>query len=340
MKVLFLSNYFLPHIGGVEKHIYELSKRLVNKFEVSIITEKFRKDLKDYEKIDGLNIFRVSYPHIKFLGLFTIWVKMFFLLKQIKQADVIHIHDVFIWYLPMRFLFPFKKVFVTFHGYRSYPLSNKEVLDKKIAFWLTENNICVGDFIKKWYGIKTNFVTYGGINLSEITKEQYNRKTLKNAIFIGRLDEQTSFKVYWKVYREISKLRDFQMFVLGDGKYRRLVTNQNCSGFVDNVGDYLNQSRYAFVSRYLSILEAFAYRRIVFAISDNPIKKDYLEMTPFKNFLVICQNVDELKEKVLYYIDHPYEEDKLVNAAYQWVQDETWEKVVSLYLKMWNFDLK
>lgn len=42
MKVLFVSKYYFPHIGGVERYVYEASKLLINRgIDVSVITEKY-----------------------------------------------------------------------------------------------------------------------------------------------------------------------------------------------------------------------------------------------------------------------------------------------------------
>ena len=99
----------------------------------------------------------------------------------IKEADVIHAHDVYFWYFPFRFLFPFKKSFVTFHGYESYPIRKKAIMVRKLSEYLANGNIIVGDFIKKWYGTTPNYVIYGGVEISNI-KYQINRK--KNRRFL------------------------------------------------------------------------------------------------------------------------------------------------------------
>jgi len=125
MRILFFSRLFYPHIGGVETHLLNLSNELIKRgFDVVIITSRFDKTLSSCEEKGKLKILRIDYPEIKFLGLFVIWFNLIFKhFNLINHADIIHIHDVFIWYLPFRLLFPRKdNVFITFHGYPSYPL--------------------------------------------------------------------------------------------------------------------------------------------------------------------------------------------------------------------------
>lgn len=146
MKILFLTQHKRPHVGGVEKHVYEISKRLKVKGE-SVITIS-EEDIK--------------YPHIKFLGLLNIWLWLFKNRKLIETSDVIHCHDVFIWYFPFRFLYPGKKVFTTFHGWEgTWAIPLKNILMKRLASKLSYKTIAVGKYIEKYYGIKTDKIIYG-----------------------------------------------------------------------------------------------------------------------------------------------------------------------------------
>jgi len=70
----------------------------------------------------------------------------------IQEADIVHCHDVFFWYLPFRFLYPKKKVFTTFHGWEGiFPPKWQAKVIRNISEKLSFGNICVGDFIRKWY---------------------------------------------------------------------------------------------------------------------------------------------------------------------------------------------
>lgn len=148
MKLLFISYYAWPHIGGVEKHVKKVVDELRQKgHKVKIISEE-----------------NIKYPHIKFLGLLYIWFWLFKNRNLIKNADIIHIHDVFIWYLPFRFLYPRKKVFTTFHGWEGHwPLRWRDILMKRMAAKLSVGSIAVGKYIEKYYGIKVDKIVYGGI---------------------------------------------------------------------------------------------------------------------------------------------------------------------------------
>src|ERR1700683_2622664 len=105
MKILFLCRLYAPHIGGVEKHVAEISKRLLKEGnDVYIITEKYDEKLKDFEIINGVTVYRVATGSEDRFKKFRIWNELFKLHRVIFEADIIHCHDVFFWYLPFRFI--------------------------------------------------------------------------------------------------------------------------------------------------------------------------------------------------------------------------------------------
>lgn len=59
MRVLLFSTAYLPHIGGAELAIREITSRLPE-IEFDLITAKLKKGLKDFERIDNVNIYRIG----------------------------------------------------------------------------------------------------------------------------------------------------------------------------------------------------------------------------------------------------------------------------------------
>lgn len=328
MKILMLARLFYPHIGGVERHVGKIGRRLVKRgHKVTVVTGDI-KGTKRVEEIEEIKVFRIPYPKIRFLGLFYIWLWFLKNRSLINQSDLVHCHDVFIWYLPMRFLFPKKPVYTTFHGWEGvFPPRKKAILIRRLAEKLSWGNICVGDYIKKWYGTKPSYITYGGVTLDQ----RVDRPNQEGVVFIGRLDKDTGLPIY------LQALKKAKIQFLGDGSLRKEAEKYGkVLGFVENVRSYILKSRFVFTSGYLSILEAMVAKRLVFSVYDNPLKKDYLKMAPFAKWIVIESEPKKLTEKIKYYLNHPEEEEKLVEKAYNWVKNQSWDKVVELYLKLWK----
>ena len=192
MRILFLTRRFYPGIGGVEKHVEEVGKILVKKGHDLTVVTKSHGEKSLYR---GIKIKRIEKTPDNWFEKFYVWIWFWKNKQLIKNADIVHAHDVFYWYLPFRFMFPRKKVFITFHGYESYPVRKRAIIVRRISELLSNGNICVGDFIKKWYGTKANFVIYGAVNVSAVGKRPINRQS---AIFYGRLDDQTGVLDYAK----------------------------------------------------------------------------------------------------------------------------------------------
>lgn len=361
MKVLFIAPYFYPSIGGVEKHVWEISKRLVKKeFSITIIAENRNPDVdvnyqgrlssdseaniaketakssyfddKIYKKI---RILRFKFGSANRLKKFKIWYMLFKNRNLIKEADIIHCHDVFIWYLPFRFLYPNKKVYTTFHGYESYPIKKGAWLVHKISEKLSKGNICVGDYLHKWYRTKPTYLTYGAVIIPKVSAKIEKNKS---ALFWGRLDEQTSILEYCKAVKILKeKYPDFFFRVIGNGRQRKEVEKYvSVEGFKLSAEKELPKYRFAFVSRYLSTLEAMAAKRLVFVLYDNPVKRDCFAIGPFAKRVVLAGSATELVSQAEYYLSNPKEEKKIINEAFEWVNKQSWDRLIVKYLSLWE----
>lgn len=337
-NILFFSRRFYPHVGGVEKHIWEVGKELIKrKYLVTLVTEKSSPQEKDREIVGGIHIYRIDAGEDTWVKKFIIWRWLWKHSVILQKADIIHCHDVFYWYLPFSFFYPLKKFFITFHGYEGYPIPLKNILQRNIAAFLSDGTICIGEFMKKWYKTVPTVFAYGGVM---VPKKKWKSVRSPSATFLGRLDEQTNIPIYVAAVDLIrKKIPSFRFLVVGDGPLRSSTEKQaKVIGFQKNGDVFLDHARFAFVSRNLSILEAMARKKLVFAVYDNPLKNDYLQMMAYAPYIVIVGSAVDLAKKVLYYTNHPKEEKELVRKAYNWVCKQTWNNMTETYLRLWQID--
>ena len=339
MNILFLTRLYWPHVGGVEKHVGEIGKRLkVKGKSVTIVTTKYDKNLKSREKKEGVEIIRFTQLRVKYLGLFYTWLWLLKNIDLIKESDIVHIHDVFIWYLPFRFLFPKKVVYTTFHGWEGkYPIPIKSIMQKKIAVKLSIGSIAVGEYIEKYYGIRPDIVTYGGV---EKIKFKINFKKEENSIiYVGRLDEDTGLSVILaalKNYRHLDDGSKTMMEFVGDGELRKECEKYGkVHGFIDPTPFY-QKAKFCFASGYLTIHEALANKCLVLTAYRHPLQKDYYKLTPFSKFIISSDNPQKLAERLVYLSKNKKAAQKLIDAGYNWVKTQTWEKLTNSYLKLWE----
>lgn len=343
MRIVFFSRLFYPHIGGVERHVMEISKLLCKKgHDVTIVTEKYVSDLKTKEEIDGIHVYRIPVGGEDWFKKIRIWKELFRLKKIIVQADVVHCHDVFFWYLPFRFFYPHKSVFTTFHGYEtSYPPTQKAIIIRKISEKLSRGTLCIGDFIKKWYGAKPDLVTYGGILPSQTSKVQHKSQKHNAHLkvsFIGRLSADTGL-LFFKQVTQLLKNKKFAITldIYGDGPLKKAIEQMGTMhGFIENISDAIAKTDIIFASSYLSILESLTQRKLVFSTYSNPLKEDYLRMAPFAKFIIIENDPEKMAEKIVFYSSHQMDANNLIEQGYIWAKNQTWEKVTEMYLSLWK----
>jgi glycosyltransferase involved in cell wall biosynthesis len=351
LKVLFITPRFYPEIGGVEKHCYMVTQELSKHgIQVNVITGSLDHKLLPKERQNNLQIYRIFFKKKNNRNLFTIlnlvkpWI---FLLKNFQiliRNDIIHLHDfqTFLWLCP--FLIFFKKnIFITFHGFESYPISRYSRVIRKIAEQTLAGSICVGDFIIKWYGAKPEYITLGASEIHSLLTNPVD----KAAVFVGRLTNDSGVLDLIKAIEILKKNYAIQLslHICGDGQLRKTIeeTAKDCGleihihGFVTTPKEYVISSRYVFATGYLSILEAMTLKKPVFSFYNNPLKRDYLYSFPeAEKLMVIASSPEDLAEKIFRAVENPDQTNLLVEHAYEFACEQTWDKVANLYLKLYR----
>ena len=276
MRILFLAHYSWPHVGGVEKHVDRITERLKHKgHNVKVISEE-----------------DIKYPHIKFLGLLYIWFWLFKNRNLIKQSDIIQIHDVFIWYLPFRFLYSKKVVYTTFHGWGGhYPVPPKEIFLVRMAAKLSWRTIAVGKYIEKYYGIKVSKIVYGGTDTPRESPFEHSRG-VRGIVWVGRLERDTGLPQFleWLMVNDQGLRVDF----VGDGQLRSECEKYGMvRGFTDPK-PFLKRAKICVPGGYLSYIEAKQADCKIMTFHNNPLKKDYWdEIKRVKKFPTWDEIADE-----------------------------------------------
>lgn len=271
MNILFLSHYFHPSLGGVENHIYNLSKSLIKKGNsVTVITVKFEEKLENKETVDRITIIRFKYPKVKFFGILNIWRFLYTNKKIIEASDIVHIHDVAIWYYPLFLLYPKKLVFYTIHGYEpNNPFSRSSYFQKRLGVRLSNGSIGVGKFLEKYLKIKFDKIIYGAAANQKIQK---TKKIKNKVIFLGRLEEDTGLLKYLK---RLDEYKTWDVEFVGDGSLRTLCEKYGkVHGFTDPT-PFLKKAEYVVPGGYLAYIEAKAYGCKVILYPHSELRKDY-----------------------------------------------------------------
>lgn len=360
MKIVFVTSAFYPSIGGVETHVLQLSKQLVKLgHTVSVITEdkpeywqKRRKGdseagklksvdksiLLTHKRLDQIDIYYFKFGQPSFFKKFRIWYLLLRSITLFEDADIVHCHDVFIWYLPLRFLLLQKKVFTTFHGYETvFPPAGKAIFIRRLSAFLSNGTIFVGVYIKKWYGTMPDKVTYGGVNVVRGSRFMVHRSTRKRKLrilLIGRLEKDIGVRVYRGALRKLSEIGiNYEFTACGGGSLvYEMKQYGRVFGFVRNLKSYMKKSDIVFCSSYLTMLEVLQIGKPIFAAYTNPLKHDYLWDSPFKDYIKLSHDSATLTKQIVQYKPNMR---KLESGA-KWANSQTWEKVAETYLELWQ----
>ncbi|HCO19313.1 MAG TPA: hypothetical protein DIT39_06905 [Tissierellales bacterium] len=99
MKICMLSTDFLPGIGGIAAHVYELSKALVKQDnEVHVIAPRRHYYDKTYEEIDGIKVHRLYFPRRRIIGFIIYFFPASLKLRRLirnEGVNIVHSHTSF-----------------------------------------------------------------------------------------------------------------------------------------------------------------------------------------------------------------------------------------------------
>lgn len=272
MRVLEVSNYFKPswETGGVTKVNYELSKGLVEKgHEVSVYTTDGYASRLNVPKnkpvyVDGIrvyyfyNLFRSLVKKMKFP---TPYYAPFILRKEIKNFDIIHIHEhrtllaAFVHHYAMKYNVPYV---VQAHG-SVLPSFQKQTFKHLFDFFFGDrilknatklialNNTEALQYQKM--GVNPNKIEIlpNGINISEFqdisTKGTFRNKysisnTCKIILYVGRIHRNKGLDLLVNSYYLVrNKIPESKLIFVGPDNGSQIELEQLCDnlGLIKNV---------------------------------------------------------------------------------------------------------
>jgi len=373
MKVLILSDYFHPHLGGgVEKMILELSIKLVNSgYEVCVLTLNTTDSIKK-ENFHGIQIIRVkAYDLTKITGLqsaisFNLWFEAKKLINDF-QPDIIHLHNRFFFttfigillrkkfHLPTLVTLHLGKIDYI-HGIKGYIIRKFE----KFMIRLINNNSTLVTAVS--HNVKDNGVSLGiknkkcivipnGVDLSFFKMMRTFRAKPRKIIFIGRLLANKGPQILVKSANIVrKKIPDVQFFIVGDGPLREkiekycdknhLSKNIQFLGRLDDIRDKMKESDLYVRPSYLDgmplgVLEAMAAELPVLATNIAGTKE--IVQHGKTGYLVKADDEKELAEAIIELLMNPETMEKIAKNGLEFVKTKyDWKNIVTEYAKCYQ----
>lgn len=224
MNYLFISPIYLPHMGGIEKYVYEISNYLVNKGNKVVIFTADRNIEQSTETIEGqVVVYRI--PIVSISGILYIKNKndKKLLNALLLEADVVHLNDCkFLYkYLGMKKAKYNYKLILSSHGFIFHTNTNlfiKKVFFKHVVVRNQEffdKIICVSpqDYdIACSYGLKKLEIIYPGVNIHKYESLPDKTYSIPTFLYYGRIAVNKGLK---ECLEKVCKINDFIFNIIG-----------------------------------------------------------------------------------------------------------------------------
>ncbi len=267
MRILHVTPFFSPHIGGVERHGLEVSRCLAEK------------GLSERETIGRVRIIRAPFWGMGYFSrLFSAWWFVIRNWKEFREFDITHLHDfpAFVWALPL-----FGKRAITFHGFEHDPPKFYNKLLRKLAEKSVGSVFCVGKYLRRIYGTRCldKNIIVGGVEWKRFSG---NRKRIRNKIvFLRRLEGDnhpleciealSGTGIGIDFYGKGSLVAKARAFSVERGVSARFF------GETKHPENILPRYELAFASKQLAILESLASGCAVFSLHSSNLQKELLK---------------------------------------------------------------
>ena len=359
LKILFVSDIFYPHPGGISEHIDSLARYLRKRGHLTyILTANFNSGV-DYKDPDYVirvgKAFKI--PINKSIGSITLSPKLNKLVKDIVQKnnyDIIHIHGPIAPVLPMLAIKYSRSINVaTFHS------AHDEVLLYRIFKGYLENyfkklhgRIAVSEVAKRSisryfdgeYRIIPNGVDIHRFKPDNEKIEWLIKDNSKKILFVGRIEPRKGLKYLILALSEVVKfISDVKLIVVGDGPFKILYEQyidrsiEDKVIFVGKVGYDELPKFYVSCDIFVSpatekesfgivLLEAMASKIPVIASNIEGYKQ--IIQDEVNGFLFESENYKNLADKIIMVLRNKNFVNKVVENAYKIVVEKySWESV-------------
>lgn len=235
MKIVHITPYYPPHLGGMENAVKNLAERAAERgHEVSIYTSDVGDNIGSFSK-NNLCIHRLRSVKIPAIPL-IIPMLPFKLLLTIDENTIVHVHYILNFSMDLGIITSkLKRAKIISHVHGDSPPTGplgflnptyKKLVAKR-ALPLSDAVICPTedyvDIIPKNYGLKRDkcIIVPSGINLAQFSSKTSDKiSTPVNILFVGRLCKQKNVPRLLEAFRIFQQKHDAILHIVGEGDER------------------------------------------------------------------------------------------------------------------------
>ncbi len=347
MRIVHITNHFLPSAGGVEWSVLRTAEAQVRAgHEVSVITETPVGAWQDDELACTVHRFQV--PVVRPITRLFYWRRMWGFRALLRSADVLHFHDytVFVhWFLPLRPLIRGPRYAVTFHGFERWPVQAHHQFFRSLTAWLCHVRFGVGSYLRALYRHPIDAV-YLGAPIREFPAMPQNDKMV--FVYTGRLEKDTLLLPLVQLLRDAAMQTRIpvRLELAGSGSLRTELQELEHEGFemllhgqIEDTLPVLRNARYLVATGFLSLFEAFQTGIPVIVPAFNSMKQQYFASIEHLDTLATVLRSEQEAEEVLQGILKGALQSALQEKAERaraFVSEHTWDDISRILIQWYS----
>lgn len=377
MRIVLITDLFLPNVGGVESVVYNLAKGFTDKgHNVTVIAAKTPHGLQSYELINGIDVYRFYFilPALRLksiFGFFTLGVlaniKLIQLLKRIKP-EIVNTHFI---YANGSYTLLSKKLLnylliVSVHGNDVQQFPH----ESKICKWVLKKLLNSADFVTGCSASLLNDANQiapeiqnksqpmpNGIDMKEFELKEKYLQTRQYIFSIGRFVHKKGFDILIKAFKQVAdKKQDVDLIIAGTGEEW-----QKCADLVDELDIKERVKLPGFVEREeviklyngceffilpsrrepfgITNLEAMAAGKAVIATEVDGVPE--IIINGENGILFEPENINELAQKILWLFENNEIKENMGRYGRLLVEKKyNWQSIADRYIKIYETILR
>jgi glycosyltransferase involved in cell wall biosynthesis len=377
MKIILITDLYLPNIGGVEMVVYNLAKQFTNRgHKVTVIAAKTPRNLASRDLIDGIEIYRLDFilPTLRIKSIFGFLtlgiianIKLLWLLKRVKP-EIVNAHFIYAngsYTLLSKKLLNYPLV-VSVHGndVQQFPY------ESKICKGVLKNLLNSADFITGCSRSLLNDANQiapeiqnksqpipNGIDLQEFELKEKYLQARPYIFSIGRFVHKKGFDILIKAFKQVAdKKLELDLIIAGTGEEWQI-----CAHLVNELGLKERVKMLGFVERKeviklyngceffvlpsriepfgITNLEAMAAGKAIIAADVDGVPE--IIRNGENGILFKPENINELAEKIVWLFENNEIKENMERCGRLLVEKKyDWESIADRYIKIYETNVR